>query len=86
MAILGGSPLGLIGVLSTPVDKAGMSSFNGGRSRNVNVNFYNVGKEADKEKLSKSGKKGGMFSTDSNTNKCFLRRILFSPTSYRPKN
>jgi hypothetical protein len=39
-----------------------MSSFNGGRSRNVNVNFYNVGKEADKEKLSKSGKKGGMFS------------------------
>ena len=62
MAILGGSPLGLIGVLSTPVDKAGMSSFNGGRSRNVNVNFYNVGKEADKEKLSKSGKKGGMFS------------------------
>ncbi len=62
MAILGGSPLGLIGVKSSPVDKAGMSTFNGGRSRNVNVNFYNVGKEADKEKLSKSGKKGGMFS------------------------
>ena len=63
MAILGGSPLGLIGVLSTPVDsKTGMSSFNGGKTRNVNVNLYNVGKEADKEKLSKSGKKGGMFS------------------------
>lgn len=61
MAILGGSPLGLIGVLSTPT-RDGMSTFNGGRTRNVNVNLYNVGKEADKEKLSKSGKKGGMFS------------------------
>lgn len=61
MAILGGSPLGLIGVLSTPT-RDGISTFNGGRTRNVNVNLYNVGKEADKEKLSKSGKKGGMFS------------------------
>jgi len=61
MAILGGSPLGLIGVLSTPT-RDGLSTFNGGRTRNVNVNLYNVGKEADKEKLSKSGKKGGMFS------------------------
>jgi len=61
MAILGGSPLGLIGVLSTPT-RDGLSTFNGGRTRNVNVNLYNVGKEADKEKLSKAGKKGGMFS------------------------
>ena len=61
MAILGGSPLGLIGVLSSPT-KDGLSTFNGGRSRNVNVNLYNVGKETDKEKLSKSGKSGGMFS------------------------
>jgi hypothetical protein len=61
MAILGGSPLGLIGVLSTPT-RDGLSTFNGGKTRNVNVNLYNVGKEADKEKLSKSGKKGGMFS------------------------
>lgn len=61
MAILGGSPLGLIGVLSRP-DANGLSTFNGGKSRNVNVNLYNVGKETDKEKLSKSGKKGGMFS------------------------
>jgi len=61
MAILGGSPLGLIGVLSTPT-RDGISTFNGGRTRNVNVNLYNVGKETDKEKLSKSGKSGGMFS------------------------
>lgn len=61
MAILGGSPLGLIGVLSRP-DGNGLSTFNGGKSRNVNVNLYNVGKETDKEKLSKSGASGGMFS------------------------
>jgi hypothetical protein len=61
MAILGGSPLGLIGVLSRP-DANGLSTFNGGKSRNVNVNLYNVGKETDKEKLSKFGAKGGMFS------------------------
>jgi hypothetical protein len=61
MAILGGSPLGLIGVLSSPT-RDGISTFNGGRTRNVNVNLYNVGKEADKEKLAKANKKGGMFS------------------------
>lgn len=62
MAILGGSPLGLIGVMSSPVAGTFMSTFNGGRSRNINVNLYNVGKETDKEKLSKFGAKGGMFS------------------------
>lgn len=41
MAILGGSPLGLIGVKSTPVQATGMSTFNGGNSRNINVNKYN---------------------------------------------
>jgi hypothetical protein len=41
MAILGGSPLGLIGVRSTPVQGTGMSTFNGGNSRNINVNKYN---------------------------------------------
>jgi hypothetical protein len=41
MAILGGSPLGLIGVRSTPVQGTGMSTFNGGSSRNINVNKYN---------------------------------------------
>lgn len=62
MAILGGSPLGLIGVLSTPT-RDGMSTFNGGRSRNVNVNLYNVGKEGDQEKLAKTNNKnGGLFS------------------------
>ncbi len=43
MAILGGSPLGLIGVRSTPVQETGMSTFNGGASRNINVNKYNTG-------------------------------------------
>ncbi len=39
MAILGGSPLGIIGVES--VAKSGISGFNGGASRNVNVSSYN---------------------------------------------
>ena len=63
MAILGGSPLGLIGVKSGPTAD-GMSTFNGGKSRNVNVNLYNSGKEGNKEKLDKSKQstKGGAFS------------------------
>jgi hypothetical protein len=44
MAILGGSPLGLIGVASRPVRAAtGMSTFNADNSRNINVNNYNQG-------------------------------------------
>lgn len=43
MARLGGSPLGLIGVMSTP-DAAGYSGFNAGKSRNFNVAAYNTGK------------------------------------------
>jgi len=39
MARLGGSPLGIIGLLSGP--KGGLSTFPGGASRNVNVNAYN---------------------------------------------
>jgi hypothetical protein len=39
MAILGGSPLGLIGVTSNPI--GGYSTFNGGKTRNVAVNSYN---------------------------------------------
>ena len=39
MAILGGSPLGLIGIKSNPV--GGYSTFNGGKTRNVDVNSYN---------------------------------------------
>ena len=62
MAILGGSPLGLIGVRSTPT-RDGMSTFNAGKSRNVNVNLYNAGKETDKAKMAKTNNKGnGMFS------------------------
>ena len=41
MAILGGSPLGLVGIESRP-KSTGMSSFNADNSRNVNVNKYNT--------------------------------------------
>lgn len=63
MPILGGSPLGIIGVQSRPT-RDGMSTFNGGRSRNVNVNLYNAGKEANKERLAKAklDTKSGAFS------------------------
>jgi len=56
MPILGGSPLNLINVTSGPT-KDGMSTFGGGKSRNINVNFYNAGRESDKVKLKKSGQK-----------------------------
>lgn len=39
MAILGGSPLGLIGATSKPIGN--ISTFNAGRTRNVNVSSYN---------------------------------------------
>jgi hypothetical protein len=41
-----------------------MSTFNGGKSRNLNVNLYNSGREADKAKLKKAGlsRKDGAFS------------------------
>ena len=39
MARLGGSPLGIIGLLSGP--RSGLSTFPGGDTRNVNVNSYN---------------------------------------------
>ena len=42
MAILGGSPLGLIGITSAPL--GGSSTFNGGKTRNVNVASYNNSK------------------------------------------
>ena len=42
MAVLGGSPLGLIGVGSGPT-RDGMSTFVGDKSRNLNVNDYNAG-------------------------------------------
>jgi len=63
MPVLGGSPLGLIGVKSGPTAD-GMSTFNGGKSRNLNVNLYNSGREADKAKLKKAGlsRKDGSFS------------------------
>lgn len=41
---LGGSPLGLINMKSRPVESSGQSTFNGGKSRNINVFSYNRGK------------------------------------------
>ena len=41
MAILGGSPLGLIGLKSIANPSTGMSTFNGGMTRNVDVYDYN---------------------------------------------
>lgn len=43
MPVLGGSPLGLINVKSTTVN--GMSTFNDGKSRNINVINYNQGRD-----------------------------------------
>jgi hypothetical protein len=43
MAILGGSPLGLVGVTSRPIQGTQMSSFNADNSRNINVDKYNTG-------------------------------------------
>ena len=43
-AVLGGSPLGLIGLRSTP-SNGGVSSFNGGTSRNNDVNKYNISRD-----------------------------------------
>jgi len=40
-AILGGSPLGLIGVKSYYTQPGGMSTFNAGKTRNINVVEYN---------------------------------------------
>lgn len=40
--VLGGSPLGLINTKSRP-ERTGMSTFNGGKSRNMNVFYYNRG-------------------------------------------
>jgi hypothetical protein len=53
--ILGGSPLGLIGVSSRP-SRDGMSTFNGGKSRNVNVSSYNTGKKQTTNIKGKDGK------------------------------
>jgi hypothetical protein len=58
MAILGGSPLGLIGVRSSAIQSTGMSSFNGGQSRNINVNNYNLG-TSDKYPITDLGNNKG---------------------------
>lgn len=49
-----GSPLGLFTLQSRPT-RDGMSTFNGGQSRNVNVNSYNTGKKQQTNIKSKDG-------------------------------
>lgn len=51
---LGSSPLGLFNVYSRP-NRSGMATFNGGKSRNVNVFAYNAGK-AQSTGFKKGGK------------------------------
>lgn len=74
MPYLGGSPLNLVAVQSRPTAD-GMSTFTGGLSRNINVNFYNAGREADKQKLKKSGQK----STKSGAFSVFTGGTLVKP-------
>lgn len=54
-----GSPLGLFTLQSRPT-RDGMSTFNGGQSRNVNVNSYNTGK---KQQTNIKGRDGSIISS-----------------------
>lgn len=81
MAILGGSPLGLIGVRSSAVQSTGMSSFNGGQSRNLNVNNYNRG-TSDKYPITDIGNNKGSSITmniDYGTKSLFTGQSVISP-------
>jgi hypothetical protein len=81
MAILGGSPLGLIGVRSSAIQSTGMSSFNGGQSRNINVNNYNTG-TSDKYPITDIGNnKGSSITMDMayGTKSLFTGQSVISP-------
>ena len=69
MAILGGSPLGLIGVQSgaTNPGPRGRSTFNGGGSRNVNVSSYN-------------SSKGNVYYANDSGNSLFTGKRVVSPS------
>lgn len=69
MAILGGSPLGLIGVQSgaTSEGSKGRSTFNGGGSRNVNVSSYN-------------SSKGNVYYANDSGNSLFTGKRVVSPS------
>lgn len=69
MAILGGSPLGLIGVQSgaTSEGSRGRSTFNGGGSRNVNVSSYN-------------SSKGNVYYANDSGNSLFTGKRVVSPS------
>jgi len=80
MAILGGSPLGLIGVRSI-AKPTGMSYFNGGDSRNINVLNYN--RATDKYPITNlsDNKYGGVKTEDINEG---TRSLFTGPTVISP--
>lgn len=80
MAILGGSPLGLIGVRSTK-DINGFSTFNGGRTRNINVTNYNRGKDSYPIQNLEDNTYGGVFTQDINEG---TRSMFSGPTVIAP--
>lgn len=80
MAILGGSPLGLIGVRSTK-DINGFSTFNGGRTRNINVTNYNSGKDSYPIQNLEDNTYGGVFTQDINEG---TRSMFSGPTVIAP--
>ena len=80
MAILGGSPLGLIGVRSTK-DINGYSTFNGGKTRNINVTNYNSGKDSYPIQNLEDNTYGGVFTQDINEG---TRSMFSGPTVIAP--
>ena len=80
MANLGGSPLGLIGVKSTR-DINGFSTFNSGKSRNINVNNYNTGKDVYPIQNLEDNSYGGVKTQDISQG---TRSIFSGPTVIAP--
>lgn len=80
MANLGGSPLGLIGVKSTR-DINGFSTFNGGKSRNINVANYNTGKDVYPIQNLEDNTYGGVKTENINQG---TRSIFSGPTVIAP--
>lgn len=79
MAILGGSPLGLVGIESRP-KSTGMSSFNADNSRNINVDKYNTG--TDNYPINELGNKDGVRKIDPvtyGTRSLFTGQSVISP-------
>lgn len=78
--VLGGSPLGLIGVLSRKKIN-GISTFNGGTGRNINVNNYNSGKDSYPIQNLEDNTYGGVFTNNINEG---TRSMFSGPTVIAP--